>query len=106
MLKEKKNHSTVSTVNTHISLTLSKLQRNKTKRLVNKTASTGRTKHRVCRKCTSPGAPQQLRGLGSSTRGASGDRSCGNTNLHYRGEEQQERGELGELGYFSLAGEV
>lgn len=68
MLKKKKNHSTVSTVNTHISLTLSKLQRNKTKRLVNKTASTGKTKHRVRGKCTSPGAPQQLTGLGSSTR--------------------------------------
>lgn len=99
----KKNHSTGSTVNTHISLTLSKSQRNKTKRLVNKTASTGRTKHKIRGKCTSPDN-QQLRGLGSSTLGGSVTRQkLWEHRFALKGEEQQERGELGEVRYLRPA---
>lgn len=101
MSKKTTHHSTVSTVNTHISLTLSKSQRNKTKRLVNKRASTGRRKHKVQGKCTSPDTQTAAHRPGQrhTWRVSHETEAVENTSLHYRGEEQQESGELEEVPY-------
>lgn len=76
----KENHSTVSTVNTHISLTLSKSQRNKTKKVSKQNSINRKDKAQKSEgNAQAQTIGQQLRGLGSSTLG---DRSCRNTGLH------------------------
>lgn len=104
----KENHSTVSTVNTHISLTLSKSQRNKTKKVSKQNSINRKDKAQKSEgNAQAQTIGQQLRGLGSSTLR---DRSCRNTGLHpkersSKREESWERCNIGgQLGWRGDAG--